>query len=136
VSIVSSTLSVVCESHTTFSGSRTVTDPASPAVSTSWMCDGASPDVPSTSSWQVVDDLLADVDGRALLLEGLLDGLDGAVDARAVAAGLGQQEAFAGRIVAAGHDLRSGHTSQGTGGLQRPGHHEPDPGCHADGERG
>ena len=84
----------------------------------------------------VMDDLLADVDGRALLLEGLLDGLDGAVDARAVAAGLGQQEAFAGRIVAAGHDLRSGHTSQGTGGLQRPGHHEPDPGCHADGERG
>ena len=51
MSIVSSTLSVVCDSHTTFSGSRTVTDAASPAVSTSWMCDGASPEVPSTSSW-------------------------------------------------------------------------------------
>ena len=216
VSIVSSTVSVVCDSHTTFSGSRTVTDAASAAVSTSWMCDGASPEVPSTSSWPacptsrmskssrayrlaswctlvtsghvasivrrfrsrasrahrgrhavrrehqqrtlghlvgvvdedraallerlddvpVVDDLLAHVDGGAVLLEGLLDGLDGAVDARAVAAGLGQQDAFAGRIAAAGHDLRSGHTSRVRAAAGAPGTTSPDPGCRADGERG
>ena len=76
----------------------------------------------------VVDDLLAHVDGRAVLLEGLLDGLDGAVDAGAVAAGLGQQDALAGRIAAAGHGLRSGHDVQGTGGRRRPGHREPGPG--------
>ena len=50
VSIVSSTLSVVCESQTTFSGSRTVTPATSAAVSTSWTWPGASPAVPSTSS--------------------------------------------------------------------------------------
>jgi hypothetical protein len=40
----------------------------------------------------VVDDLLADVDGGAVALERLLDGDDGAVDARAVAAGRGEQD--------------------------------------------
>jgi hypothetical protein len=40
----------------------------------------------------VVDDLLADVDRRAVLLERLLDGLDGPVDTRAVAARRGQQD--------------------------------------------
>ena len=49
--MVSSTDNVVCDSQTTFSGSRTVTFAASAAVSTSWMCSGASPEVPSTSSW-------------------------------------------------------------------------------------
>src|SRR3954454_10861549 len=51
VSIVSSTDSVVCESHTTFSGSRTCTLATSSGPSTSWMWVGASPAVPSTSSW-------------------------------------------------------------------------------------
>ncbi len=84
----------------------------------------------------VVDDLLAHVDGRAVLLEGLLDGLDGAVDARAVAAGLGQQDSFAGRIAAAGHDLRSGHASRVRAAAGAPATTSPDPGCRADGERG
>ena len=39
----------------------------------------------------VMDDLLADVDGRAEALEGLLDGLHRPVDARAVATGLGEE---------------------------------------------
>jgi hypothetical protein len=39
----------------------------------------------------VVDDLLADVDGRAVVLEGLLDGDDRPVDAGAVAAGSSEQ---------------------------------------------
>ena len=51
VSIVSSTDSVVCESQTTFSGSRTVTLSTSSGPSTRVMCSGASPDVPTTSSW-------------------------------------------------------------------------------------
>jgi hypothetical protein len=42
----------------------------------------------------VVDDLLADVDGRAVVLEGELDRLDGALDAGAVAAGRGEEDAF------------------------------------------
>ena len=42
----------------------------------------------------VVHDLLADVDGGAVLLERALDGLDGPVDAGAVAAGLGQQDSL------------------------------------------
>ncbi len=42
---------------------------------------------------QVVDDLLAHVDRRAVVLEGVLDRLDGAVDACAVAARLGEQHA-------------------------------------------
>ncbi len=44
----------------------------------------------------VVDDLLAHVDGRAVQVEGALDGLDGAVDAGAVAARGGEQELFGG----------------------------------------
>jgi hypothetical protein len=40
----------------------------------------------------VVDDLLAHVDRRAVELERALDRLHGAVDARAVAAGRGEQE--------------------------------------------
>src|SRR3954452_21645896 len=51
VASVSSTDSVVCESHTTFSGSRTCTLATSSGPSTSWMWAGASPAVPSTSSW-------------------------------------------------------------------------------------
>ena len=51
VSIVSSTDSVVCDSQTTFSGSRTVTLSTSSGPSTSVMCSGASPEVPTTSSW-------------------------------------------------------------------------------------
>src|SRR3954451_16818937 len=51
VASVSSTDNVVCESQTTFSGSRTSTLATSSAPSTSWMCDGASTEVPSTSSW-------------------------------------------------------------------------------------
>ena len=42
----------------------------------------------------VVDDLLADVDGRAVQLERALDRLNGAVDARAVAARRGEQQLF------------------------------------------
>ena len=45
----------------------------------------------------VVHDLLADVDRRAVQLERALDGLDGAVDAGAVAAGAGEQELLDGR---------------------------------------
>jgi hypothetical protein len=41
-----------------------------------------------------VHDLLADVDRRAVLLERLLDGLDGPVDACAVPARRGQQDAL------------------------------------------
>ena len=41
----------------------------------------------------VVDDLLAHVDGRAVQVERVLDGLDGAIDARAVAARGGEQDA-------------------------------------------
>ena len=43
----------------------------------------------------VVHDLVADVDGRAVLLERALHGLDGAVDARAVPARFGEQDALA-----------------------------------------
>ena len=42
----------------------------------------------------VVDDLLAHVDGRAVVLERELDRLDGALDAGAVAARRGQEDAF------------------------------------------
>ena len=42
----------------------------------------------------VVDDLLADVDGRAVVLERELDRLDGALDAGAVAARRGEENAF------------------------------------------
>ena len=42
----------------------------------------------------IVDDLLTHVDGCAVLLEGLLDGLDRAVDAGAVAARLGEEHAL------------------------------------------
>ena len=216
VSIVSSTLSVVCESHTTFSGSRTVTASTSAAVSTSWMCDGASPAVPSTSSWPrvpdeqdvevlageplgllvhlgdqraggvdraqlpvaglgpdrgrdavrgehqqgtlghlgrvvdedraallerlhdvpVVHDLLADVDRRAVLLERLLDGLDGAVDAGAVAAGRGEQDALGGRVTGAGRDLRSGHGSRVRTPAGVPRRGEPGPGLPRPSQRG
>ena len=51
VVIVSSTLSVVWLSHATFSGSRTLIPATSSGLCTSWMCSGASPAVPSTSSW-------------------------------------------------------------------------------------
>ena len=68
----------------------------------------------------VVHDLLAHVDGRAVLLEGLLDGLDGAVDAGAVAAGRGEQDALAGRVAGAGRDLRSGHGSRVRAPARRP----------------
>ena len=50
VSIVSSTLSVVCDSQATFSGSRTTMLATSSGLCTSWMWSGASPAVPSTSS--------------------------------------------------------------------------------------
>jgi hypothetical protein len=43
----------------------------------------------------VVDDFVAHVDRRAKLLQGALDDLDGAVDAGAETARLGQQEFFA-----------------------------------------
>ena len=45
----------------------------------------------------VVDDLLADVDRRPVEVERLLDRLNGAVDARAVAAGRGEQDGASGR---------------------------------------
>ncbi len=57
----------------------------------------------------VVDDLLADVDGRPVQVERLLDGLDGAVHPGAVAAGRGQQDARR----AVGGDL-GGHAHKGT----------------------
>ena len=41
----------------------------------------------------VVDDLLADVDGRSVQLERVLDRLNGTVDARAIAARSGQEHA-------------------------------------------
>ncbi len=44
----------------------------------------------------VVDDLLAHVDGRAVELERALDGLDGAIDAGAVAARRGEQDLLGG----------------------------------------
>ena len=46
----------------------------------------------------VVHDLLADVDGGPVLLQRALDGLDGPVDACAVAAGLGHQDSLGGRL--------------------------------------
>ena len=49
--MVSSTERVVWLIHTTFSGSRTVTASTSWGPLTTWMCSGASPWVPSTSSW-------------------------------------------------------------------------------------
>jgi hypothetical protein len=49
VSIVSSTESVVCESQTTFSGSRTSISATWSGPSTRVMCSGASPEVPTTS---------------------------------------------------------------------------------------
>ena len=48
---VSSTLSVVCVMTATFSGSGTVTVRASSTVWMRRMASGASPMVPSTSSW-------------------------------------------------------------------------------------
>ena len=51
VSLVSSTDSVVCDSQATLAGSRTCTRALSAGPSTRWMCDGASPVVPMTSSW-------------------------------------------------------------------------------------
>ena len=51
VSLVSSTDSVVCDSQTSLAGSRTCTPALSPGPSTSWIRDGASPVVPTTSSW-------------------------------------------------------------------------------------
>ena len=42
----------------------------------------------------VVDDLLAHVDGRAVVLERTLDRLDGALDAGAVPARRGEEDAF------------------------------------------
>ena len=48
--IVSSTDSVVWDSQDTLAGSRTTTFATSSGVCTSWMCSGASPAVPSTSS--------------------------------------------------------------------------------------
>ena len=48
--MVSSTDSVVWEIQTTLSGSRTVTWSTSSGELTTWMCSGASPRVPSTSS--------------------------------------------------------------------------------------
>ena len=51
VAIVSSTDSVVWDSQATFSGSRTTMPATSSGLCTSWMCSGASPAVPSTSSW-------------------------------------------------------------------------------------
>jgi hypothetical protein len=53
----------------------------------------------------VVDDLLADVDRRAVQLEGALDALDGAIDAGAVAARSGEQQLGDG---ARGHEASVG----------------------------
>ena len=49
--IVSSTDSVVCVMKATLSGSSTSRRSTSSSVCTSTMCSGASPVVPSTSSW-------------------------------------------------------------------------------------
>src|SRR5665647_214806 len=51
VSYVSSTLRVVCDSHATLLGSLTSTASTSSGCCTSVMWSGASPVVPSTSSW-------------------------------------------------------------------------------------
>ena len=48
---VSSTDSVVCEMYATFSGSSSSSASTSASVSTRTMWSGASPIVPSTSSW-------------------------------------------------------------------------------------
>ena len=53
VSMVSSTLRVVWLIHTTLEGSRTSTWSTSWGPLTTWMWSGASPWVPSTSSWPV-----------------------------------------------------------------------------------
>ena len=49
--VVSSTDSVVCDSQATLAGSRTCTAAPASGPSTRWMCAGASPVVPMTSSW-------------------------------------------------------------------------------------
>ena len=49
--MVSSTDSVVCDSQITLSSSRTVTPSTAPGPSTSCTWSGASPAVPTTSSW-------------------------------------------------------------------------------------
>jgi hypothetical protein len=77
----------------------------------------------------VVHDLLAHVDGRAVLFQRLLDGLDGAVDARAVAARLGQQDALVPGDVgprSVGHGSRVRTARGPVGG----------PGCRRHGKRG
>ena len=65
----------------------------------------------------VVDDLLADVDGRAVQVECVLDGLNGAIDARAIAARGREEDALRGvSITASGIALKG---SDGAGGLSR-----------------
>ena len=49
--MVSSTDSVVCEIQMSRSGSRTTTSATASGEFTTWMWSGASPYVPSTSSW-------------------------------------------------------------------------------------
>ncbi len=51
VSLVSSTDRVVWDSQATLAGSRTWTEVLSAGPSTRWMLAGASPVVPTTSSW-------------------------------------------------------------------------------------
>ena len=83
----------------------------------------------------VVDDLLADVDGRAVLFEGLLDGFDGAIHAGAVTARGGEQDALASRVAGAGRGLRSGHASSVRAPARAPGRGEHGPGLpHGRGE--
>jgi hypothetical protein len=46
---------------------------------------------------RVMHDLLADVDGRAVLLQGAFDGLNGPVDPRAVTTRFGEEDSLARR---------------------------------------
>jgi hypothetical protein len=70
----------------------------------------------------VVDDLVADVDGRAVGLEGLLDDQHGAVDAGAEAAGRREQERVWVRHVSASVSGRwEGSAARGVRWSSRPG---------------
>ena len=63
---------------------------------------------------EVVDDLLADVDGRPPELERLLDGVDRALDAGAVAARGGQEDPFHHRLMLPRGRSGLGPLSEGT----------------------
>ena len=84
-----------------------------------------------TDDVDVVDDLLADVDGRAIVVERLLDRLDGALDAGAVAARRGQEDSSHGTGTAvsrrgAATGPESGRLRGSSRGRERRG--APDPG--------